>query len=167
MRREVDGVLKPTVLRPPFYGLLMFQQAVGAGSLMLSKVTASGDTSYVKLWPLKDASSGELRFVMINKHPTQAATQVVRLAGANSGRVDYDSMAQLSRLVAQGDQPLLATEGITIAGRYFVAGLEQRGTDQTLLLDADGSPGNELVWSVYLPPGSATLMRIKPRSAAV
>ena len=43
---------------------------------------APAATSHLKVWPLADTASGELRFVLLNRHPTQAATQVVRLEGA-------------------------------------------------------------------------------------
>lgn len=151
------------MLRPPFYGMLMFQQAVRGGAILLGKQQLSTDTGYIKVWPLMDTSDGELRFVLINKHPKQAATQVLRLPAASSS--SYQSVAHLSRLVAQGDDPLSATSGITIGGHYYSAGCMEQGRDQTLLLEADGGPSNQLTWSIYLPPGSATLVRL-PTAAA-
>jgi hypothetical protein len=119
-----------------------------------------------------ETSTGELRVVLINKHPKQAATHVLKLpadgtssSSSSSSSGSYQPIARLSRLVAQGEDPLSATSGITLGGRYYSAGCEQQGRDQTLLLDADAGPSQQqeqqLVWSIYLPPGSATLVRIQ------
>jgi hypothetical protein len=162
-----DGALKPVVVRPPFYGMLLFQQAVRGGSLMLAASQQPGGAPHIKLWPLLDGSSGEVRVVAINKHPKEAATQVLRLGGGGRGsRQHYHSVVHLTRLVARGDDPLSATEGVTLGGHRFIPGCEQRGHEQTLLLDADGVPDERLTWTLYLPPGSATLVRIKPRAEA-
>jgi hypothetical protein len=37
----------------------------------------------------------------------------------------------------------------------------EQGHDATLLLEADAGPSKQLSWSIYLPPGSATLVRIQ------
>jgi hypothetical protein len=164
LRRADAGKLKPVVLRPAFYGMLMFQQAVGQGAILLSKQQLSGESPSVKVWPLRDTTTGELRFVLINKHPKLAATQVLKLppvVPSSSSSSRYESTARLSRLVAQGDDPLSATTGITLAGRYYAAGCVQQGADATLLLEADAGPSKQLSWSIYLPPGSATLVRIQ------
>jgi hypothetical protein len=158
LRRVEGSKLKPVVLRPPFYGMLLFQQAVRGGAILLGKQQLSGDTGHIKVWPLMDTANGELRFVLINKHPHQAATQVLRLPADSSS--SYQSIAALSRLVAQGADPLSATNGITLGGRYYSAGCVQQGKDQTLLLQADAGPTKQLAWSIYLPPGSATLVTV-------
>jgi hypothetical protein len=126
--------------------------------------TPAAAAAHLKVWPLVDTASGELRFVLLNRHPTQAAMQVVRLEGARGTRAHYSAGAALTRLVAQGDTPLAATDGITLGGRFYSAGCELRGADQVLTLDADARPDDALAWSVYLPPGSATLMEVSPRS---
>jgi hypothetical protein len=168
LRRADASKLKPVVLRPAFYGMLMFQQAVGQGAILLPKqqLTGPADTPNIKLWPLKDTTTGELRLVIINKHPKLAATQVLKLSPdttgvSSSNSRGYQSTAQLSRLVAQGDDPLSATTGISLAGRYYAAGCVEQGHDATLLLEADAGPSKQLSWSIYLPPGSATLVRIQ------
>lgn len=166
LRRADAAKLKPVVLRPAFYGMLLFQQAVGPGAVLLPKQQLSVDTSWLKVWPLRDTTTGELRFVLINKHPKLAATQVLKLSPADTATSSssggrYQSTAQLSRLVAQGEDPLSATTGITLAGRYYAAGCVEQGQDATLLLEADAGPSKQLSWSIYLPPGSATLVRIQ------
>lgn len=171
LRKEEGGKLKPVVLRPSFYGMLMFQQAVRGGAILLNKqqlVPSAPTSADIKVWPLLDSSTGELRVVLINKHAKQAATQVLKLAADSSS--SYQSVARLSRLVAQGEDPLAATKGITLGGHYYAAGCEQQGAEQTLVLEADPvgpSTQQQLTWSIYLPPGSATLVRIQPKSQAV
>jgi hypothetical protein len=162
LRRVEGSTLKPVVLRPAFYGMLMFQQAVRGGAILLGKQQLSADSTNIKVWPLLDTTNGELRFVLINKHAKQAATQVLRLPADSSS---YQSIAHLSRLVAQGDDPLAATTGITFGGKWYAAGCSEQGRDQTLLLEADAGPTKQLAWSIYLPPGSATLVRIPPAAA--
>lgn len=165
LRREEHGKLKPVVFRPAFYGMLMFQQAVADGSILLDKQLMSADAPDIKLWPLLGATSGELRLVIINKNSKLAATQVIKLAGDASSK--YQSIARLSRLVAQGNDPLSATSGITLGGHYYAAGCREQGQDQTLMLEADAGPTQQLAWSIYLPPGSATLVRIPLRAGVV
>jgi hypothetical protein len=166
--RRVDssGKLKPVVMRPAFYGMLMFQQAVGGGTILLDKqqlpVAAAVVPEGIKVWPLLSTSTGELRIVLINKNAKQAATQVLKLAGDSSS--SYGPVARLSRLVAQGDTPLAATGGITLGGRFYAAGCVEQGAEQALTLEADAGPSQQLTWSIYLPPGSATLVRIAPLS---
>ena len=152
--------------------MLMFQQAVAGGVILLHKQHLTPVLSHIKVWPLLETSTGELRVVLINKHPKQAATHVLKLpaditssssSSSSSSSGSYQPIARLSRLVAQGENPLSATSGITLGGRYYSAGCEQQGRDQTLLLDADAGPSQQqqLAWSIYLPPGSATLVRIQ------
>lgn len=158
--------LKPVVLRPAFYGMLMFQQAVAHGAVLLSKQQLSAHQPNIKVWPLLDTSSNELRVVLINKDPTQAATQVLKLSGSSASNWHH-ATARLTRLVAAGNDPLSATSGVTLGGRSYAAGCVEQGRDQTLLLAADAGPNTQPTWSIYLPPGSATLVRLQPASTAV
>lgn len=153
-----QGVLSPPVLRPPFYGMMMFQQAVKAGSKLLGKTQISGDSSNFKVWPLKDANDGELRIVIINKHPTQAGNQTIRLdVGQGQG---YDSPAALTRLVARGEDPLSATSGITLGGKYYAVGGAEKGDAASESIPMTPTADGMVSWSVYMPPGSAALVSI-------
>ena len=59
------GNLAKPLIRPPFYGMLMFQMAVRGGSRILKKSTESSsapDTyKWIKVHSLQDLKSGELR----------------------------------------------------------------------------------------------------------
>lgn len=153
-----QGVLSPPVLRPPFYGMLMFQQAVKAGSKLLGKTQLSGNNSYLKVWPLRDVGDQELRIVVINKHASQAGKQVIRLDRAAGDC--YDSPALVSRLVAAGQDPLSATSGITLGGYYYAVGGVQRGADASETVQALASADGSRSWAVYVPPGSAAMITI-------
>lgn len=154
-----QNVLSPPVLRPPFYGMLMFQQAVQAGSELLSKTQISGDSSYLKVWPLMDIESLDLRVVIINKHPSQAGRQVIRLSrGEGDG---YDTPAMVSRLVARGEDPLSATSGITIGGYYYAVGGVEKGEDATETVPMSLTDDDMVSWTIYMPPGSAALVTVQ------
>lgn len=153
-----QGVLSPPVLRPPFYGMLMFQQAVKAGSKLLGKTQISGDNGNLKVWPLKDVGDQELRIVVINKHPSQAAKQVIRLDRSQGS--GYDSPALVSRLVARGEDPLSATSGITIGGFYYAVGGVQKGDDATETVPMMPTVDGKVSWTLYMPPGSAAVVTI-------
>ena len=60
-----NGTLALPVIRPGFYGMLMFQQAVRGGSRLMGKYvtwTSSTDNyKFLKVWCLQDTTNGELR----------------------------------------------------------------------------------------------------------
>jgi hypothetical protein len=64
--RYDNGRLALPQIRPPFYGMLMFQMAVRGGSrLMGQQVTHTSDASnykFLKVWALQDVQTGELRY---------------------------------------------------------------------------------------------------------
>lgn len=152
-----NGKLSPPVLRPPFYGMLMFQQAVGSGSQLMGKTQISGDNSNIKVWPLMHVADQELRVVIINKHASKAGVQMIRI----NRKLGYNQDANVTRLVARGEDPLSATSGITLGGYYFAVGGVVNGEDASELAPVDTSTGMTS-WSIYMPPGSAALVRVKP-----
>lgn len=151
-----NGKLSPPVLRPPFYGMLAFQQAVAGGSKLLAKSQVWGDASNFKVWPLLDVNNEELRVVIINKHPSQAGNQTIRI---NRG-LGYGGGAAVTRLVARGDDPLSATSGVTIGGYFFAMGGVQQGSDRTEWVAMNKNEGMQ-AWEIYMPPASAALVRVK------
>ncbi|WIA08610.1 hypothetical protein OEZ85_008039 [Tetradesmus obliquus] len=152
-----NNQLSPPVLRPPFYGMVMFQQAVGAGSKLLGKTQVSGDASNFKVWPLIDVNTQELRFVLVNKHPNRAGTQVIRI---NRGW-GYNAPAVVTRLVARGEDPLSATSGISLGGYYYAVGGVLKGADASELVPNEKDSSGLTSWKVYMPPGSAALVRVQ------
>lgn len=65
-RYDANEKLMPPQLRPPFYGMLMFQQAVRGGSRLMTtqgglSEVKNGAGKVLKVWPLMDNSSKELR----------------------------------------------------------------------------------------------------------
>ncbi|KAF6263669.1 hypothetical protein COO60DRAFT_1698710 [Scenedesmus sp. NREL 46B-D3] len=152
-----NNQLSPPVLRPPFYGMVMFQQAVGAGSQLLGQTQISGDASDFKVWPLMDVNTSELRFVLLNKHPSRAGTQVIRI---NHGG-GYNAPAVVTRLVARGEDPLSATSGITLGGYYYAVGGVQMGADASEIVPDGKDASGFTRWEVYMPPGSAALVRMQ------
>lgn len=64
--RYDNGRLALPQLRPPFYGMLMFQMAVRDGSRLmggaLSGASSPDNYKWLKVWPLQDIKTKELRW---------------------------------------------------------------------------------------------------------
>eukprot|EP00878_Enallax_costatus_P017264 GHUV01018129.1.p1 GENE.GHUV01018129.1~~GHUV01018129.1.p1 ORF type:complete len:450 (+),score=80.81 GHUV01018129.1:440-1789(+) len=154
-----NGKLASPMLRPPFFGMLMFQMAVRGGTRLLGQTTTSLSTptayKWLKVWSLQDLNSKEIRWVVINKDPTRAGTATLKL----TKNLGYTPTAKVLRLVAPGDNPLSATTGITLAGVTYGNGGVPRGTRKVEQIDvvADGSG---LKLTLYMPPASAALVRL-------
>eukprot|EP00878_Enallax_costatus_P009834 GHUV01010268.1.p1 GENE.GHUV01010268.1~~GHUV01010268.1.p1 ORF type:complete len:631 (+),score=180.97 GHUV01010268.1:56-1948(+) len=154
-----QNVLSPPVLRPPFYGMLMFQQAVKAGSKLLGTTQISGGSGVIKVWPLVDVYDRELRIVVVNKHPSEAGSQTLTLnLLVGDG---YDSAAEVSRLVARGEDPLSATSSITIGGLYYAVGGVEQGEEVTEIVPMTPTADGRVSWTIYMPPGSAALVTVE------
>lgn len=156
-----NQTLAPVSLRPPFYGMVMFQQAVGSGSYMLmhNSVQASNTTHNCrrKIWPLLDARSGTLRLVMLNKHATIADSQTFCISSLLAQK--YAVRAKITRLLAKAADPLSAKGGITLGGHVFGYGGKLQGRGQTDWTNRK-SKQNKLCWEVYMPAASAALVEI-------
>jgi len=157
------GNLAKPLIRPPFYGMLMFQMAVRGGSRILKKSTESSSAAdtykWIKVHSLQDLKSGELRWVIINKDPSRAGTSVLKINRA----AGYDSTATVLRLTAPGPDPLSATQGITLGGVSYGLGGVANGKEVVESVSAVSSKGETTI-SVYMPPGSAALVRLAARS---
>jgi hypothetical protein len=90
-------------VRPEYYGLLMFEQAVPAGAHLLTATAPSGP---VKVWATR--SGARTRVVLINKDTTNSYQVQVQAPGAAS--------ADLQRLQAPS---VTATSGVTLGGQTF------------------------------------------------
>jgi hypothetical protein len=155
------GRLAAPALRPPFYGMLMFQMAVrGRSRIMDGRVTPYNGTSttdgrLLKVWPLQDLETGELRWVLINKSDLKGGRVRVRV-NRNSG---YASRASITRLIAPGPYPLEAMRGITLGGLSYGNGAAINGKPVTEGTNVTLVKGM-LQFSVNMPPGSAALVRL-------
>lgn len=160
--------LGPVILRPPFYAFMLFKQAVRSRSRMLpaafalpSNATAAAAASSasvdkasagIKVWPLWGEPEKELRVVVINKRPSEAAEVLLRVAKPGG----YGS-ASVTRLVAAGDAPLEAKGGVTLGGITYGNGGKLQGSQvvETVKRESDGG---RLAWRIAMPPGSAALV---------
>eukprot|EP00878_Enallax_costatus_P034364 GHUV01038097.1.p1 GENE.GHUV01038097.1~~GHUV01038097.1.p1 ORF type:complete len:247 (+),score=78.06 GHUV01038097.1:331-1071(+) len=157
---QKDGTtLAPVILRPPFYAMLMFQLAVRNGTRLLlqHRVSPHNTTvsSHIKLWPLLDVSTQQLRFVVINRHASRAGSQ--RICLDKSWVHKYPARAQVTRLMAEGVEPLSAKGGISLGGRVFGPGGQLKGEEQHGWVFRRKTHGRSC-WEVYMSPGSAALM---------
>ena len=61
-----NGTLAPVNIRPCFYGMVMLQQALRKGSRLLKKTVLQSNAvdvyKYIKVWPLQDVFTQELRY---------------------------------------------------------------------------------------------------------
>jgi hypothetical protein len=134
------------IVRPEYYGLMMFAQAATPGSRLL---TLSGTGSpLVKSWATR-AQNGTTRVVLINKDVAHAHTVHVTLAGISGS-------AALQRLLAPSAR---ATSGVTFGGQSFGA-VTLTGTlighrSQAVVRPAAG------VYTVRLPAASAALLTLR------
>ncbi|HWF72348.1 MAG TPA: glycosyl hydrolase family 79 C-terminal domain-containing protein [Solirubrobacteraceae bacterium] len=140
-------------VRPEYYGLLMFAQAVPPGSKLLTLVQQH--TGQTRAWATV-GRDGYTRIVLINDSLTQAGSALVRTSTVGEP-------ATLERLLAPGAS---ATTGITIDGQSF--GTETQtgsltGATSTLTLPAPTGPGPIASYAVSMPAASAALLTIPPR----
>jgi len=137
-------------VRPPFYGVLFFQQAVTAGA-RIAKIEHEGPAS-VKVYGV--VVGNQSRTVIVNKSPCEKARVTIRLPKV-AGPIE----PKLVRLVAPNDS-LTARTGITIAGvSYDAWGGEPSGEPVFETLPADQQPGEaDLVYRAELGPASAAIV---------
>ena len=135
------------VVRPEYYGLLMFADAAPPGSRLLSTQTTKG--SILDAWALR-APDGSTRVVLIN--PNTIHTQHVAVS-IGASQVD----ATLQMLSAPG---AAATSGVTLDCQNF-------GSATTTGVIA-GTPCPKTIhhthggYAVTLPPASAALVTVPP-----
>eukprot|EP00775_Hariotina_reticulata_P005367 gene5367-5602_t len=157
---DSSGKLAPPLIKPPFYGMLMFQQAVGSSTRLLGHDTvwrSTNDASnFIKVWSLQDLKSGHIRWVVLNKDPSRPGTAVLRL-NRKSG---YSSEAQVTRLLASGPDPLSATTGISLGGIIYADGGVRQGSAKTEKVLSDLASDGNIRLTVSMPPGSAAIVQL-------
>ncbi|GBF91995.1 hypothetical protein Rsub_04719 [Raphidocelis subcapitata] len=150
-----DGVtIRPVGIRPPFYGMALFQQAVRSNSQLLRSTASGGDTSGIKVWPLWGAPEKQVRVVVINKRADKAGNVTLSFSkGGNFGD------AEVLRLVANSASPLDAQTGISLGGQYWDDETVMQG-QRTTEKAPRAAAGGKQSWSIYMPPGSAAIVTI-------
>jgi hypothetical protein len=131
------------VVRPVYYGMLMFAQAFPPGARLLPVTAPSGT---VKVWATS-APDGRTRVVLINKDLNTSALVQLQIPGP-----------QIAALAESLSAPsVTATSGVSIGGQTF-------GAD-TVTGTLPGSPSTATVlpsstdtYSVALPPASAIML---------
>jgi hypothetical protein len=131
------------VVRPEYYGLMMFAQAAPAGSHLL-RITGRG-SSGLKAWATR-APDGHARVVLINRG-SRSRTAVVRIA--SPGR-----SATVERLQAP---TLSSTTGVTLGGQTFGAATST-GLPAGTSTDTTVQPGPGGGYLVTVPGHSAALL---------
>jgi hypothetical protein len=162
IRWYTNGRLAAPILRPPFYGMLLFQMAVRSNSKILDRKvfpidgTNWNDGQLLKVWPLQDNESGELRWVIINKSGERGGRARVRI----NRKQGYASSASVTRLVARGNSPLTSfAGGVTIGGQRYGNGAQVQGKSAIESVGVSLN-GETLQFEVYMPPGSAALVQL-------
>jgi hypothetical protein len=151
----INEILGPTfahghwtvVVHPEFYGLMMFAQAVPAGSQLLG--LGGTPPPGVKVWAVR-APDRSIRVVIINKLSRRPMTIPISL-GAGHGP------ATVQRL--QG-RSLFATRAVSLGGRSFGAGTTtgKLGPPALSTLAPSGS-----IYPVSVPAASAALITVPAR----
>jgi hypothetical protein len=100
------------------------------------------------------------RWVVINKDPSKAGSLTLRVPKASG----YATSASVSRLLASSSDPLSATNGISLAGVTYGDGIAKSGTETMESLASSKSNGSGLEFALYMPPGSAALVRLPRKS---
>ncbi|KIZ01367.1 hypothetical protein MNEG_6591 [Monoraphidium neglectum] len=146
--------VRPVGIRPVFYGMAMFQRAVGSQAQMLP-AALTGQTDGLKVWPLWSAKDKLLRVVVINKRPSDALNVTLEVDKAGGF-----GPATVTRLLAPGPNPLEAKTGITLGGVYFDDNAVKAGKPSSEhALRVRAADGN-LSWNIYMPPASAALVEM-------
>jgi hypothetical protein len=137
------------LVNPEFYGLMMFAQAVPAGSRLISSPARL--PSGVNLWATR-ATDGTVHVVLINDNFTKPATVNVPLS----------SPAGPGTLEALRAPHIGATSGVTIGGQTFGASTTTGLLPPYHLQQVTASRGR---YSVRVPPATAIMLTV-PGSAS-
>ena len=160
-----DGSWNAAV-RPEYYGLLMFTQAMPPGASLLRVYEPAKDP--LRAWGALDRA-GTLRVVLINDSLTAPRTVVVeppsqaQLAGllpAGTAAPSPDGPAQLEQLTAPSPY---ATSGIELAGQSFGASTPSAvmtGTPTTSTITPASS-----TYTVTVPAASAAMLTLAPSAS--
>ncbi|MGH2870901.1 MAG: glycosyl hydrolase family 79 C-terminal domain-containing protein [Solirubrobacteraceae bacterium] len=134
------------VVRPLYYGALMFTQADPPGSRLLR--ATSGDATALRTWATI-APDHQLRVLLIDDSLHSAVKAVVRIAGARGP-------ASLERLRAPS---AYSTGGVTLGGQSFGPWTTTGVLPAPMPLTVAGHGG---AYTVALTPGSAALLTLPP-----
>ncbi len=108
----------------------------------------------VKVFPLESTSTGQVNVVIINKNEFAAVGVLLNASG------DWGD-ASVTRLVAAGPRPLSARNQITLGGMgYMPSGSAMRGNTAMERVSVQRGSNGVSSYRVYMPPGSAAVVRL-------
>jgi hypothetical protein len=142
--KPVNGVWT-AVVKPQYYGMLLFTQAAPAGSRLLRVSGASGP---VRAWATR-APDERTRVVLINDDPRRSQSLTVRVPAGHA------ASASVERLLAPS---LRSTVGVTLGGQSFgptTTTGQLAGTQQVTAIKLHGD-----AYTLSLPAGSAALLTL-------
>jgi hypothetical protein len=140
---KIPYIYSVNVIRPEYYGMLLFQQAAPGGSTLIRTDASDGP---VKTWATLDERK-ILRITFINKNKNDAKVSL-EVKGYGTGT--------LTRLLATGFE---AKRGITLGGQSFDASQDGRPQGP---LKSEIVFSNKGVYEIELPATSAALLTLDP-----
>jgi hypothetical protein len=136
-------------VRPEYYGLMMFAQAVPAGSRLL-QISGASDAGRIHTWAIL-APDGQVRVVFINQDPAHARVVSARIPAARGP-------GMLERLAARN---IHATHGVMLGGQTFGSATATGRLPSPLHTSLVRGSGGQYV--VNLPAASATMLTLAVR----
>jgi hypothetical protein len=158
--KTVNGQKQYTLnnVRPLFYGVQMFSQAISSDSALLQ--TDSETSGNVKIWATK-GSDNAVRIVIINKDEARSGNVQVAVPGYNKGSIQRLQVSSTDFAIANGctDRALAcATNGITLGGQTY-----DKSADGTMIgiASQEAIQENRDIFSISMPVVSAALVTLR------
>jgi hypothetical protein len=133
---EVNGVWR-AVVRPEYYGLMMFVDAAPVGSRLLRVAEASGGP--VRIWATM-APDGHVRVVLINEDPNHQRKVELRVPSAKTPgaleRLEAPNLRAMSDVTLGGRSFGAETKTGLLAGRYVATLVKPVGGQYIIQLPA-------------------------------
>ncbi len=139
-------------VRPVYYGMLMFAQAIQDGAAPVPATAAPNGTQNVKVWGTLDAKR-VARIVVIEKD-TDSASQTVAIDLGSA----TTAIGQLTSLRTTSSQGVAATNQVYINGQTFDGTTDGRLIGQPV--SSAITPHNG-IYTVVVPDGSAVMLTVQ------
>ena len=136
------------VVKPEYYGLMMFAQAMSPGARLLPTTGTTGDAK-VHVWAIR-LPHGRTRVVLINEDPRRTDVITVRIPGRTGA-------AALEQLRAPS---LNAVASVTLGGRGFGATTSTRVLPSLHTIPVRATNGSAVV---RMPAASAAMLTVAGR----
>ena len=141
-----SGAAWSAVVRPEYYGMLLFARAAPAGAALLS-LSGTSTSARVRVWATR-GRDGTVRAVIINKNQSATAHVAIRIPGA-AGPASVERLTAPTAL-AGGDVTLAGQQFATPSRTGHLAGARRA---ETIWAHADR-------YGVTLPPASAAMLTL-------